>query len=423
MISGKTELNARQYIHTAYLLSRYPAVSHTFFLNEITGLKPCGVIIETASINAPDRPVAGLPEEEQRAFATTFYIKKQPISSIISTLLLAALSRPMVIIRALAAGLRLEPGHLTHTLYSLFYVLEAIILGDWMRRRGLSHLHVHFAGPVASVAMIAAAAWKFPYSLTIHGPDEFFDQNEMALAQKIHAASFVICISDFCRSQVMRLTPPESWNKFKIVRLGISPALAEQTPLNAESGSPFRILCTGRLVGAKGQAVLLLAMAELVQRQSNIQLVFIGDGPDRRNLETLVDERGLRPFVTFAGSQNHDRVLEMLRTADLFVLPSFAEGVPVALMEAMAVGVPCISTFVGGIPELIRHERDGLLVPAGSNSELTLAIERLLVDPSERIRFRESARNRVLAHYNLPKNLALLAEVFKAHLPEPTSKG
>jgi glycosyltransferase involved in cell wall biosynthesis len=164
-------------------------------------------------------------------------------------------------------------------------------------------------------------------------------------------------------------------------------------------------------------------MAELVQRKPNIQLVFIGDGPDRRNLEALVDERGLRPFVTFAGSQNHDRVLEMLRTVDLFVLPSFAEGVPVALMEAMAVGVPCISTFVGGIPELIRHEQDGLLVPAGSNSELTLAIERLLVDPSERIRFRESARNRVLAHYNLPKNLALLAEVFKAHLPEPAPKG
>jgi glycosyltransferase involved in cell wall biosynthesis len=131
-----------------------------------------------------------------------------------------------------------------------------------------------------------------------------------------------------------------------------------------------------------------------------------------------VDQLALRKFVTFLGSQNHDQVLETLRTVDLFVLPSFAEGVPVALMEAMAIGVPCISTFVGGIPELIRHEQDGLLVPAGSETELTHAIERLITDPSARHRFRESARERVLTHYNLPKNLKLLADVFKAQMPQ-----
>jgi glycosyltransferase involved in cell wall biosynthesis len=416
LISGKTELNARQYLHTAYLLSRYPAVSHTFFLNEIAGLKQHGVLIETASINAPDRPHAGLPEEEQDAFANTFYIKKQPISSIFSTVLLTALARPLVIIRALATAFELEPGHLPHTLYAFFYVVEAIVLGAWMKQHRLTHLHIHFAGPVASVGMIAARAWKFPYSLTVHGPDEFFDQKEMALAKKIHAASFVICISEFCRSQLMRLTSPAAWSKFSVVRLGISPALATLEPALSKPDLPLRILCTGRLVGAKGQAVLLLALAELVRRKHAVHLVFIGDGADRQHLETIVNERDLRSHVTFAGAQNHDRVLEMLRSADLFVLPSFAEGVPVALMEAMAMGVPCISTFVGGIPELIRHEQDGLLVPAGSVLELTQAVERLLTNPLDRNRFRDSARERVLEHYNLPKNLKLLAEIFSAHI-------
>jgi colanic acid/amylovoran biosynthesis glycosyltransferase len=162
----------------------------------------------------------------------------------------------------------------------------------------------------------------------------------------------------------------------------------------------------------------LLAVEQLLRREHAIHLVFIGDGDDREILERLADEHGLRKHVTFAGSQNHDRVIETLRTSDLFVLPSFAEGVPVALMEAMAMGVPCISTFVAGIPELIRHEQDGLLVPAGSISGMTDAIERLILNGNERLRFRESARQRVLELYNLPVNLKSLAALFAAHLQE-----
>ncbi len=413
-------MGAKHYLHTAYLLSRYPAVSHTFFLHEIEGLRRNGVVIETASINTPDRPAALLPEEEQKASATTFYIKKQSVATIFLALLRTAVQRPAVLLRGLRAAFLLEPWHITHTLYALFYLIEAIVLGDWMKRRNLSHLHIHFSGAVASVGMIAAIAWKFPYSLTVHGPDEFFDQHETALAQKVHYALFVVCISDYCRSQLMRLTLPDEWDKFHVVRLGISPSLADHqlaAPTLVTRETPLRILCTGRLVGAKGQAILLLALAGLIKRGYAIHLVFIGDGPDRSELERLADQHSLRNCVTFAGSQNHSRVLETLRASDLFVLPSFAEGVPVALMEAMAIGVPCISTYVAGIPELIRHEHDGLLVPAGSILELTRAIERLILNENERVSFRESARKKVLEHYNLPRNLRALAEVFEAHLP------
>lgn len=386
----------------------------------MTGLREHGISIETASVNTADRAYSSLSTEEQQAASTTFYLKSQPIATVAATTLRALLTRPAVIARGLKAAIRLEPFHLTHTLYALFYLVEAIVLGDWMRRNRLHHLHIHFSGPVASVGMIAAAAWRFPYSMTVHGPDEFFDQNEMALHQKISGASFVICISDFCRSQLMRLMPTGTWKKLLVVRLGIAPALAD-LPFKAAAPGPLRILCTGRLVGAKGQAILLMAMASLVRRQRTVSLVLIGDGPDRAALEDLVHQQGLEKYVTFAGGQNHHHVLESLREADLFVLPSFAEGIPVALMEAMAIGVPCISTFVAGIPELIRHEQDGLLVPAGSVEELTAAMERLIGSPADRSRFQQSARQRVLDHYNLPENLKLLADTLAQHLPKTES--
>ena len=409
-------MSSPQSVQTAYLLSRYPALSHTFFLQEVVGLRQRGVSIETASINDPDRPFSSLSVEEQQAAANTFYLKSHPKFKIVSTLLQTMVTRPAVLWRGLKAAAGLEPGHLTHTLYAIFYLVEAVVLGDWMERHNLKHLHIHFSGPVASVGMIAATAWSIPYSMTVHGPDEFFDQNEMALAQKIGGASFVICISDFCRSQLMRLLPPSSWRKLTVVRLGIAPALAKR-PLKPAGESPLRILCTGRLVGAKGQAILLMAMVSLVRRQHAIQLTLIGDGPDRAVLEALVKQEGLESYVNFAGGQNHDRVLEELRAADLFVLPSFAEGIPVALMEAMAIGVPCISTFVAGIPELIRHEQDGLLVPAGSVQELTEAMERLILHPADRTRFQKSARQRVLDLYNLPRNLDQLAAMLTQTLP------
>lgn len=412
----ESALTSRPSTQTAYLLSRYPALSHTFFLQEVTGLRRNGVHIETASINDPDRAASALTVDEQVAAADTFYLKSQPKARILITFLRTALTRPAVLVRGLRAALQLEAGHLPHTLYALFYLVEAVLLGDWMRRRKLKHLHIHFSGPVASVGMMTAVAWQLPYSMTVHGPDEFFDQNELALPQKIGGASFVICISDFCRSQLMRLLPPAGWEKLQVVRLGVSPELAARPLKHAPPGS-LQILCTGRLVSAKGQAILLLAMTALLRQGHALQLTLIGDGPDRAVLESLTDREGLRAHVTFAGGMNHDRVLEALRSSDLFVLPSFAEGVPVALMEAMAIGVPCISTFVAGIPELIRHEQDGLLVPAGSVEELTAAIERLMNSPADRARFQVSARKRVLELYNLPINLKLLAETLAQHLP------
>jgi len=405
-----------QSVHTAYLLSRYPAVSHTFFLQEVLGLRARGVSIDTASINTPDRVDQDLSADEVHEKTTTYYLKGQSNAHVLRELFRIALGRPDVLLRGLKAAWMLAPWNIAQSLYSLFYLAEALLVGDWMKRRNLQHLHIHFSGPVASVGMITALAWRLPYSMTVHGPDEFFDQNEMALPQKIGHASFVICISDYCKSQLLRISPPSTWAKFHVVRLGILPSLAEHllTPFQKE---PVRLLCTGRLVGAKGQAILLAAAASLLARGHALHVTCIGDGADRRALEDFTDGAGIRKHVHFTGARTHAFVLDTLRESDIFVLPSFAEGVPVALMEAMAIGVPCISTFVAGIPELIRHERDGLLVPAGSVEKLADAIERMIRNSDERESFRRSARAHVLEHYNLPRNLDKLATVLAEQSP------
>jgi colanic acid/amylovoran biosynthesis glycosyltransferase len=405
-------------------MSRYPAISHTFFLQEIVGLRALGFSIEPASINRPDRPPGALSKQERAESERTYYLKGQSAARLILSLLRIALTHPRVAFRGLVASLKLEPWHLSHTIYALFYWAEALLLGDWMNGKRLRHLHIHFSGPVASVGMLTSLAWRIPYSLTVHGPDEFFDQNETALPQKIKNASFVVCISEFCRSQLMRISDPATWKKLHVVRLGILPELADTTsklPLSNATGrnqsTQLHVLCTGRLVGAKGQAILMLAAAALIERGHRLKVTFIGDGVDRANLEQLVDASGIRDAIVFTGAQSHAQVLEALRISDLFVLPSFAEGVPVALMEAMAIGVPCISTFIAGIPELIRHEEDGLLVPAGSVEGLTAAIERMILHPEERDKFRKAAREHVLAEYNLPENLKTLAATMTSLAP------
>ena len=195
-----------------YLLSRYPAISHTFFLQEVRGLRELGFDIETASINAPDRATDRLSAVEAEEAARTFYVKSMPRPQVLKQLLAMVFTSPALLLRALAAAFRLTPSSLQQRFYSLFYVAEAVLLCDWIRRRKITHIHVHFGGAVATVGLIAAEAARIPYSMTIHGPDEFFDEEGFHLKQKLEGAAFVIAISHYCRSQLMRIASPSAWS-------------------------------------------------------------------------------------------------------------------------------------------------------------------------------------------------------------------
>jgi len=409
-------------MRVAYLLSRYPAVSHTFFLHEVLGLRARGMHIETASINLHDRSIEELPELEAIEAEATLYIKSADKGKMIRDVISAIMSHPAAFLRGLMALLKIRNLTLRERAYWLFYLAEAMLVGRWMEERGLNHLHVHFGGPVASVGMLAAAAWQVPYSLTIHGPEELLSVDAYHLREKVEQASFVFCISDFCRSQLYQLTEPAEWGKFHVIRLGVDPVT-----LNPKSRSftvssmcspprTLELVCIGRLVPAKGHRTLLEAVRQLRDRGVDLRVTLIGSGPELTRLQNFVSAYGLDHAVTFTSALSHAQTLAQLRKADIFALASFAEGIPVALMEAMSLGLPCVSTSVAGIPELIRAGVDGLLVPPANPQALADALESLVLDAGLRESLGTSARQRVISQYNLPLNQELLAQTFETKL-------
>jgi colanic acid/amylovoran biosynthesis glycosyltransferase len=404
-----------------FLLSQFPAVSHTFLMNEVLGLRARGFDIETASINAPDRAASELSAVEAEAAAATYYIKGTNNLRCFFAMVATAIRHPRVMWRGLVAVGGIHGLTMRQRGYWLFYLGEALLVGRWLREQGLQHLHVHFGGAVASVGMLTSIAWKIPYSLTIHGPEELLNTDSYRLREKLEQASFVFCISDFCRSQLCQITPPFLWSRFTVVRLGVDPvALAPPYPARKPSSAPMRLVCTGRLVAAKGHRILLQALKLLRDRGVELEATLIGKGPERSLLENFVRRHDLEETVGFTSSLSHLQTLKLVRSADIFVLASFAEGIPVALMEAMAFGVPCVSTSIAGIPELIRSGIDGILVPPANVEALADVIESLAHDISLRNFLGGSARQRIIRDYNLPLNQERLAQCFAERLAEPS---
>ena len=326
------------------------------------------------SINPPDRAVQDLPGVEQAESHRTFYVKSMSYAAVFGTIFGTLVRHPTVFLRGLLCAIRLGGWNLHELMFCIFYFLEALVVGGWMQKHHHTHLHVHFCTAVATVGYITSVAWRVPYSLSIHGPDEFFDAGEYHLTQKIEHAKFAFCISDFCRSQVMRVTGPEHWDKVEVVRLGVDLDLFTPRTDRREADEVTRVVCVGRLVPAKGQLILVSAVGKLIAEGYAVRLTLVGDGEDRGRIQDFVLRNNLENAVHFAGALNHQQTRQALKLADLFVLASFAEGLPVALMEAMAVEIPCISTFVAGIPELIRNRVDGLLVPSSSVEALASAM-------------------------------------------------
>jgi colanic acid/amylovoran biosynthesis glycosyltransferase len=393
-----------------YLLSRYPAVSHTFFLNEVLELRRLGLTIDVASINLPDRSLSEMPDIESKEAGRTFYIKSAGAATAAGIAAKTLLKRPRVFARGIIAALRLGRWDLRATVYALFYFAEALLLGDWMHKRGHNRLHIHFCGPVATVGLLTSIAWGFPYSLTVHGPDEFFDIEKFYLPLKVAHAKFILCISEFCRSQLMRIAAPEQWGKMHVVRLGVDPTVFFSMRQKSRHESELEILCVGRLVPSKGQLILLHACYLLCSQGYSLRIRLVGAGPDSKCLEAFAEEK--RIPVIFEGARTHEETRQLIGNADIFALASFAEGIPVALMEAMAMEVPCVSTCVAGIPELIRDGLDGLLVPPSSSFALASAIQRLIEDPRLRRQLGTAGRKRVCELYNLRHNVHALALFF-----------
>jgi glycosyltransferase involved in cell wall biosynthesis len=261
------------------------------------------------------------------------------------------------------------------------------------------------------VGLYVRRVFGFGFSITVHGPDEFYDAQGQYLAEKIAAADFILCISSYARSQLMLLSPYLHWNKFIVSRLGVDPQLFSPQPKKA-APEVFEILCVGRLTPAKGQHLLIDAVERLAQQGRGIRLRLVGNGPDEASLRKQAAQIAILECIVFEGAVNQDRIRTLYAAADLFCLPSFAEGLPVVLMEAMAMGIPCVATQITGIPELIRNNIDGLLVPPSDLDALVEALASLMDDPALRQRLAGSGRARILEHYDLHRNVSELAGHF-----------
>ncbi len=401
MEEGRTSLTAAP-VRLAYLVSQYPAISHTFILREIRRLREVGFDVRVASIRAPDRPFEQLTREEQEEQRATFYIKPAGIAAALGANLRMLRLRPLAYLGALAYAARLG-------IRNLLYLAEAAVFTDWMRREGLSQVHMHFT---TTVGLLARRLWPMRTSATIHGSDEFLDPLGFHLARKVEAFDLICAISEYGRSQLMRFSDARHWHKLRVARLGVDASVFAPRPFRYNP-APFEILAVGRLAPVKGLHVLIGAVERLVHQNRNVRLRIAGDGPERARLENEAARRGIAEHVMFEGWCNPDQLRALYSNADVFALASFAEGIPVVLMEAMAMEIPCVATWITGVPELIRHEIDGLLVPPASEEELARALARLMDDSDLRLRLGKSARQRVLESYDLSRNTALLADVLR----------
>jgi colanic acid/amylovoran biosynthesis glycosyltransferase len=394
-----------------YLCSEYPAISHTFISREIAILEAEGFKIHTASIN-PTKNAESLGEADRARAAGTYYIKSTPRHAIAAKFLRRLVRLPSFF-SSLGYSLRLSwLGGPRSLVKATGYFIQALLLSEWAKENRIRHIHVHFANPASTVAMIAARLGGIEFSLSVHGPDEFYNVDANNLREKVQSAVFVRCIGFFCQSQLMRITPTSQWSKFRIVRCGLY--RDEIVPRPPRTGPVRRILCVGRLCPSKGQVILLDAAKSLRSKGLDFDLVFLGGGEDLDMIREKVETEGLSDRVTVAGPVSHAIVKDELAKADIFALPSFAEGIPVALMEAMAAGIPVVSTRIAGIPELIEDKKEGFLVPASSVERLSEVIEGLLRGEADTAAIVKAASDKVRSSYDVEANTRELGRIFDA---------
>ena len=407
----------------AYLMSHYPAISHAFVQREVEHVRDAGVDLHTLSIHRADADEL-LSEGDRRAAAGTFAALPTSAGRLLGAHIEALVRSPRRYLSTLALALRTGAPGLRNRLWHLFYFGEAMIVLRHCHRARIAHVHAQFADSATDVAMLVAHYRRgrrvdgvdCSWSLAVHGSVEFYDVTRYALTAKLADARFAVAISDFGRSQLMRLSDPERWAHIHIVPCGVDLGVYEPPAERASSDRTAEVLFVGRLLPGKGLSLLLEAVATLRERGLDVTASIVGDGPARGAYEADARRLGVDGHVRFHGAVGQDEIRTHYARADLFCLPSFAEGVPVVAMEAMAMELPVVSTRIMGIPELVGDGEHGLLVAPGRADVLTDALERLVRAPQERLRMGRAAREKVRTDYDVARSALRMRALLEAEL-------
>ncbi|HET6585715.1 MAG TPA: glycosyltransferase family 4 protein [Nannocystaceae bacterium] len=391
----------------AYLTTTYPSVSHTFIRRELVELER--QVGEVSRFAIRHTPYDIVDPDDAREDGKTFRVLSQSKARWLAVLAKRGLAHPLQSLaglrKAFALGRNSQRGLPVHAAY----LLEAMMLLDEVQRRGIEHVHVHFGTNPAAVAQIMRAMGGPPYSFTVHGPDELDAPMGLKLGSKIEDASFVVAITNYCAAQLRRWVGHEHWDKIRVVHCTVGDEFfRESKPIDPRSK---QLVCVGRLSRQKGQILLVQAFADAIDRGIDAELVLAGDGELRGEIERIAAERELGSRLRITGWVSGEQVRQEILASRAMVLPSFAEGLPMVIMEAFALGRPVLTTYIAGIPELVTHGDNGWLIPAGSREAITAAIGEIMTTPLVKLeamasRGRDAVRER---HYT-PIETARLAD-------------
>lgn len=395
------------YVRIAYILNTYPQPSHSFIRREVLALEAAGLKVTRIAMRRPTMALVDPADHAEEG--RTAYLLEEGGAHLALASLAQLVAAPMPTLRALVLALRIGGRSPLGRLRHLIYLAEACAIARRTRKTGITHLHAHFGTNAAAVAMLAHVAGGPGYSFTVHGPEEFDAPVALSLGDKMAHAAFTVAISRFGRSQLCRWSCPAGWPRIKVVHCGIEPAKFPAP--DAPPEGPLRLVSIGRFSAQKGQLALIEAMQRVARTHPDLHLSLIGDGEMRPQIEAAIAAADLRERITLTGWLSEDGIRAALAECHALIMPSFAEGLPMVIMEAMAAGRPVIATIIAGIPELVQDGETGWLVPAGDPEALAGAVESLArTDHATLTGMGLKGRARVLVRHDAAREAAKLAQ-------------
>lgn len=404
----------------AYLVNQYPKVSHSFIRREIAGIEACGLQVARFSLRSCGAELVDeVDKQEQELTQVVLGVGK---IGLLFALFYVLLTRPVRFLSALRLMLQVgwssERGVWRH----FAYLAEACVLLGWFSKARISHVHAHFGTNSTTVVMLCQELGGPPYSFTVHGPEEFDKTKAIALEEKIKRSAFVVAVSSFGKSQLYRWCEYDQWSKIQVVHCGVDELFLKQEPIPVPDEPRF--VCIGRLSEQKGHLLLIKAAGQLADEGLAFKLILVGDGELRPQVEAMIAQLGLQNHVEITGWASNPEVQQQLLASRVMVLPSFAEGLPVVIMEALALSRPVISTYVAGIPELVEPGTCGWLVPPGSVEALADAMRTALQTPIEKLeQMGRVGAERVAQQHNAAIEGSKLATLFRSTIEKTKNQG